>query len=140
MNPQLGTQLIGSADLQRFLQQMERKKEYNRSYYHSKVKPKRETEKQELDILRERCAQLEENIIQLQTGQPQDSMLLAELKRKNQDLTSENLELSQYVSKLKQDNSALAKLLDAARQRNYELMMQKADELLPNVQNLTLNS
>jgi chromosome segregation ATPase len=140
MNTSLNTQLLGTADLQKYIKQIERKKEYNRSYYQSKVKPKRETDRQELEIFRERCAKLEAYISQLENDQPKESIIISELKSQNQKLMSENLDLSQQFIKLNNDNMNLRQMLDACRKKTYELMMQKADYLLPNIQNLTLNS
>lgn len=139
MNSPNQTQVNGS-DVQKYLQQMERKKEYNRSYYQNKIKPKRETDKQELERVKEKCVQLEEHIVQLQNEEPRTSTIIENLRKTNQNLTNENLELKQQVMKLKNDCVTIGQLLDAARQRNYELMMEKADHLLPNIQNLTLDS
>lgn len=129
----------GGPEIQKFIQQIEKKKEYNRSYYRTRVKPKRETEKYELELLREKCAKLESDIDRLQSGKPEGSLLMEDLKKQNQNLTSENFKLTQQIFKLTRDNTMLTQLLETARQRNYELMMQRADDLLPSLQNLTLN-
>lgn len=131
---------VNGADLQKFIQQIERKKEYNKSYYQNKTKIKRETEKQERELLKEKCTHLEANIVQLQNEEPKTSSIIENLKKINQTLISENSELKQQLSRLNHDNVTLKQLLDASRQRNYELMMEKADYLLPNIQSLTLDS
>lgn len=120
-------------EAQKALEQVQRKREYNRSYYHSKVKPKKNNNKQELDSLRARCSQLEQIVVQLQgdTNNSNESLMIQELKEQIQILTDKNL-------KLTQDNKALQQALDIARQRNYDLMMQKCDTLLPNVQGLSI--
>lgn len=127
-------------DAQKALEQIQRKRDYNRSYYRSKVKPKRETERKELDFLRERCSQLEKMISQLnsQSHNPAESSTIRELKEQIRILTDKNYTLSQQISKLLQDNKTLQQALDIARQRNYELMLQRSDELLPNVQGLSI--
>jgi chromosome segregation ATPase len=126
-------------EAQKALEQIQRKRDYNRSYYHSKVKPKRETERQELDSLRERCSQLEKTITQLhsQLHNPAESSTIRELKGQIQILTNKNFDLSQQISKLLQDNKTLQQALDIARQRNYELMIKRSDDILPNVQGLS---
>ena len=106
------------------IQQLERKKDYNKQYYQHKTKPKIEADKSELTLLRERCALLE------QQTRTQDEYL--QLAERYNDL------LRQY-DRLKEENAAVKQALDVARQRNYELMMLKKDEILSVAQNRTLH-
>ena len=129
-----------AADIQKYIQQIERKKQYNRDYYHSKVKPKRENQKQEIDVLRERNIILENYVKQTEGQSKEDPIIVNELKRQIQTLNDKNFDLNQQIDRLQHDNNTLRQALEVARQRNYELMMQKADDILPNIQNLTLNS
>lgn len=126
-------------DIQKYIQQVERKKEYNRSYYHTKIKPKRETEKNEIDTLKQKCAQLEAYIAQLQSGEHEDPAIVVELKSKNQKLICENFELSQQIIKLTSDNAYLTNSLELTRKQRYNIMMEKSKDLLPRLQNLSLN-
>lgn len=114
---------IDSVDIQKYIKQAERKKEYNKSYYQNKIKPKRETTKQELEILRERCEKLQISLYHSQNSQ------IDEENFKN--IMNENLYLNQQIIQLSQDNENLRKLLEVARQRNYELMMKKSLDILP---------
>lgn len=127
-------------NVQKYIQQAERKKAYNRAYYQSTIKPKRETNKQEVEHLKEKCEQLEAHIYKLQNEETKYSTLMEDLRRSNQNLINENSDLKQQIIKLHHDQGTLRQSLEIARQRNYELMMEKADQLLPNVSNLTLNS
>ena len=136
MSQEILNQTNDSSDIQKYIQQIEKKKEYNRSYYQNKIKPKRVNEKQELGDLRERYEQLVSEMYRLQNNQ--DSPLLENFKRQNQNLIDENLELKQRIIKLTQDNENINQLLDIARQRNYELMMKKSVDLLPPLKNIAL--
>lgn len=127
-----------TSDIQKYIEQAQRKKEYNRAYYQAKVKPKRTTEKEELAILRQKCAELESYIASLESN-PKDNKIITELKNQTQILNDKISDLTQQNLKYQHDMSALKQALDAARQRNYELMMEKADHLLPSIQNLSLN-
>jgi hypothetical protein len=113
-------------NIQKYLQQAERKKEYNRSYYQNRVKPKKETAKQELELLRERCSSLELEILRLKNDQIDEDNAI--------HLINENSYLTDQVTRLTQDNENLRKLLEVARQRNYELMMKKPSIVLPQIQ------
>lgn len=119
-----------NVEIQKYIQQAERKREYNKSYYQTKTKLKRETTKQELDFLRERCEKLEAELFKLQNNNYDDNF---------RNLTNENSCLSEQVITLTQDNVNIRTLLEATRQRNLDLMMKKAADILPPVQNLSLS-
>lgn len=131
-------QTVNEVAIQKFLQQSERKREYNKAYYQNKVKPKKEIQKHDLEYFRDRCAQLELELYQYQNSQMQESPMIQHLERQNARLVNENNELTQQISNVAQDNSNLRKLLDAARQRIYELMMKKSADILPPLQGLSL--
>ena len=102
-------------ELIKYAQQAERKREYNRWHYENKVKPKRQMEKSELELLRERCALLE-----TQTRTQEEYLQLAE--RYN--------DLLKLFDKSKEENASIKQVLEVSRQRNYELMIFKKDEIL----------
>lgn len=131
-------QTVNDVAIQKFIQQAERKREYNKTYYQNRVKPKKEIQKHDLEYFRDRCAQLELELYQYQNSQVQESPMIEHLERQNAKITNENNELNQQISNLINDNSNLRKLLDAARQRVYELMMKKSSDILPPLQNMTL--
>ena len=54
-----------TVDIQKVIQQAERKKEYNRQYYKEVTREQRQKEKTEIQGLREKYAQLEETCRQL---------------------------------------------------------------------------
>ena len=107
--------------IQKYIEQVERKRQYNRSYYHAKVKPKREVEREELEVYRKKCQEYENN----------EASTHSQLQKEIQNL-------SEQIQKYKQENKALRDALEMARQRNYELTIQRVDEFLPNVKGLTL--
>ena len=115
-------------EVQKYINQIERKREYNRSYYHNKVKVKRETEKGELETLRERCFQLEKYI-----QQPKSDSLFNELKEQNKLLSDQVSNLNRQIVELNNDNAYLRQMLDTSRKRHHELMMLKMDEILPKI-------
>jgi len=110
---------ILTPDLEKYLRQAQKKRDYNKSYYQSKTKPKREQEKSELDLLRDRCALLETQ------SKSQDEYI--ELAQRYNDL------LEQF-NRIKEENGTLKQELEIARQRNYDLLMSKKDVLLPPLQ------
>lgn len=103
-----------SPEILKCVQQIEKKKEYNRLYYQNKVKPKKEMEKSELELLRERCT-----ILEKQVRTHEEYVQLAE--RYN--------DLLDQFERMKEDNAALKKALEVSRQRNYELIMLKKEEV-----------
>lgn len=116
--------------IQKYVDQAERKKEYNKAYYQNKVKPKKEIQKHDLEYFKDRCSQLELELFHYRNNSNQQSQ--------NSKLINDNNELNQQLAIMIKDNSNLRKLLDATRQRVYELMMMKSDEILPPIQNITL--
>ena len=131
-------QTVNDVAIQKFIQQSERKREYNKAYYQNRVKPKKEIQKHDLEYFRDRCAQLELELYQYQNNQIQQSPMIEHLERQNARITNENNELTQQISNVAQDNSNLRKLLDASRQRVYELMMKKSADILPPLQGMSL--
>lgn len=128
-------------DIQKCIQQVERKREYNKAYYHSKVKVKRENEKKEYDVLKEKYNKLENYIMQIETGMNKNSeklLLLSEHEKQIKDLTNANLDLTQKLLQSQREIDVLQQSLEIARKRNYELIIKKSNELLPNIQNLSL--
>ena len=131
-------QTVNEVAIQKFIQQSERKREYNKTYYQNRVKPKKEIQKHDLEYFRDRCAQLELELYQYQNNQVQESPMIEHLERQNVKIINENNELNQQISNLINDNTNLRKLLDASRQRVYELMMKKSADILPPVHNVSL--
>lgn len=114
---------IDSSEINKCISQIQRKREYNRRYYQSKVKPQKEQEKKELQLLRERCVQLEQN----KQGE-HVSYLMCQI----QDLTDR-------LRQFEQENASLKEALEVSRQRNYELLMNNAQQYLPKLEGMTLN-
>uniref|UniRef100_A0A6C0IZM0 BZIP domain-containing protein n=1 Tax=viral metagenome TaxID=1070528 RepID=A0A6C0IZM0_9ZZZZ len=123
---------IGPVDLNRHLEQIERKRQYNRDYYQKNVKPKKEREKQELDLLRARVAQLE---LQLDTSDE-----VSRYKREIVALSERNNDLTMKLHRLEQELLATKQALEVTRQRNFELLSIKADQILPSLEGLSLPS
>jgi len=129
--------------VQRYVEQAQRKRNYNREYYHNKVKPKREQEKRELDQLRERNVQLETYIAQIQ----QNSQIVPDvseeriknLSKELDQVKEEKENLKKTITQLQRENNVLRESIEIARKRNYELMMERSDQLLPDLRGLTLN-
>lgn len=113
-------------DIDRYIGQIERKRQYNRDYYHRNVKPKKEQQKQELEQLRERVAQLD------------ISNELANCQREISRLTAQNQELTTRLRRQEQELLATRQALEVSRQRNFQLMSIKADQILPDLEGLTL--
>ena len=111
---------LNPAELQRFVDQIQRKRTYNRKYYHERVKPKREKEKQELDHFRQ--CNVDESI--------------EEITR----LRQENEKLMLSIAQLQEELATLKETLDITRKRNYDLMMEKADHLIPKLGTISLRS
>lgn len=114
---------LDDSSIMKYIQQVERKREYNRQYYRSKVKPQKEIQKQELEQLREQNTELQSKLI---TSEEIESMRL-----QISTLSRENQELSAKLHRTEQELAVVKKALEVARHRNYELLMQKADEFLP---------
>lgn len=114
---------LDSSEINKCISQIKRKREYNRRYYQNKVKPQKEQEKKELQLLRKRCAQLEQN----HQGE-QVNYLMHQV----QDLTDR-------LRQLEQENASLKEALEVSRQRNYELLINNAQQYLPNIEGMTLN-
>ena len=131
-------QTVNEIAIQKFIQQSERKREYNKTYYQNRVKPKKEIQKHDLEYFRDRCSQLELELHQYQNNQIQESPMIEHLERQNTRIINENNELTQQISNVVNDNSNLRKLLDASRQRIYELMMKKSADILPPLQGMSL--
>jgi hypothetical protein len=108
-----------SPEILKCIQKEERKRQYNKQYYQNKIKPKKEMDKSELELLRERCSLLEK-----QSQTHEDYLKLAE--RYN--------DLLDQFERMKEDNAALKMALEVSRQRNYELIMSKRDETQNKVQ------
>jgi glucan phosphorylase len=123
---------IGPVDLTRHLEQIERKRQYNRDYYQKNVKPKKEREKQELDLLRARVAQLE---LQLDTSDE-----VSRYQREIVALSERNNDLTMKLHRLEQELLATKQALEVTRQRNFELLSIKADQILPSLEGLSLPS
>ncbi len=111
-------------DVLKYIQQAERKREYNKQNYQNRVKPKREMEKAELSLLRDRCMLLES-----QTKTQEEYVFLAE--RYN--------DLLKQFDRLKEENAAVKQALEVSRQRNFELMMLKKDEIISSAQNKSIH-
>jgi len=113
---------MNSDEMNKCLLQVQRKRDYNRRYYESKIKPQKLSQKRELEMLRERCAQLEQN--------------------QNQDvfakITHQSEALLEKINQLEQETQMLREMLELSRQRNYELLMNNADQYLPKLQNSSL--
>jgi hypothetical protein len=131
-------QTVNDVDIQKFIQQAERKREYNKTYYQNRVKPKKEIQKHDLEYFRDRCTQLELELYQYQNNQIKESPMIEHLERQNIKMINENNELNQQISDLIKDNTNLRKLLEASRQRVYELMMKKSADILPSLQGMIL--
>ena len=112
-------------EIRKYIDQVERKKQYNRDYYHSKVKPKRSAQKQELELYRQQCTEFKSQL------ELSESSSISQL---NEEIRN----LSELVQKYKSENNALIEALNVARQRNYEILIQKADDFLPNVKGISL--
>ena len=108
--------VYSSPDLERYMKQMERKRAYNQRYYQEKTKPKKDLEKEELTFLRDKCTLLED-----QSKVQDDYIRLAE---KYNDLLAQH-------DNLKQINVSLNRALEEARQKNYQLLMLNAGQILP---------
>lgn len=93
------------------LQQLQKKKEYNQWYYRTKVKPQKEKQKSELTNLRQKCQILE--------------------KKSTIRIEDEVIRLTQELENLEAENTYLRNSLDAARQRNYELLKRNPQDYLP---------
>lgn len=136
MNPSSGNlspQMITSPsnqNIQKYIEQAERKREYNRLYYQGKVKPKKEQEKRELEVLREKTGGIESTKSQEQI----------QLENKYRDALQKILELEQKFNQLANENRILRTALEASRQRIYELTMQKTDQILPPLEGLSLST
>lgn len=98
-------------EIEKYLQQRERKREYDKRYYQERTKPKKQQMKSELEILKDRCAMLE--------AQLQSEESYVELADKYNDL------YKQYMGLLT-ENKVLREAVDHARQRNYELAAEHA--------------
>lgn len=109
---------LDDSSIMKYIQQVERKREYNRQYYRSKIKPQKEIQKQELEQLREQNTELQGRLVSNEE--------LDALKQENRDLLNK-------LQRAEQELIAVKKALEVARQRNYELLMQKADEILPSL-------
>jgi len=112
-------------EVENALRQLERKRTYNRNYYHKRVKPKRNQEKNELDILRKRCSELE-NFIK--------STNIADREYYEKIIDSQQLEIDSMkitIEKLVNDNTILYNSLEDAQSKLHNLMMEKTNELLP---------
>jgi hypothetical protein len=126
-SPHIFTGNPKETEITKCFQQVQRKREYNRKYYQTKVKPQKEKEKNELQQLRERCAQLEQNNMEKQYEQK-----MAKMVYQTQNLLDQN-------HQLEQENRALREALEISRQRNYELLLNNAEQYLPNISDSTLN-
>lgn len=127
--PLLYSPSLGPVDLNRYVEQIERKRQYNREYYHKNVKPKKEHQKAELDLLRERVAELE---TQLDTSDE-----VARCHREIASLTERNNELIQKLHRYEQEFLSTKQALEMSRQRIFDLMSIKADQILPNLDGLS---
>jgi hypothetical protein len=116
-------QNIDGLNIQKYIQQAERKKEYNRTYYQNRVKPKRENTRQELDAFRLRCEQLEISLVHLQNNQIDEENL--------QRIIEENQQLHEQIIKLTQENESFKQLLELSRNKNYSLLKRSIDILPP---------
>ena len=123
---------ILSPEVQKYIEQAEHKRQYNKDYYRSRVKPKKEEQKRELELLRERCAQLESRI-----HAPAE---LIEARQEIVTLTERNSELLEKLHQYEKELLAVKQALEVTRQRNYELMSLKSDQLLPSLGGWTLSS
>lgn len=125
-SPLLYSSSVGPVDLNRYVEQIERKREYNRKYYQNNIKPKKQHQKQELELLREKIAQLDV------------SDEVARYRREIALLTERNNELLNKLHQHEQESLAIKQALEMSRQRNFELMSIKVDHILPNLEGLTL--
>lgn len=122
---------VSQEEIQRYITQVQNKREYNRRYYQERTKTKRETEKQELQRLREVCSQLQSQLdIATQNNNSEYEEILSRLLRKND-------ELQFLLDRANEEKVALSNALEVARQRNYQLMMVKADSILPKVKTVS---
>jgi hypothetical protein len=127
--------------IEKYVQQVERKRQYNREYYHTKIKTKRESQQEELLRLRQDCQALQSRLEMVQQYVHQEVTASFEdkvigLTEENQLLAADNEKLIRRGNQLERDNKLLQASLDHARKQVYDLMMEKADDILPRV---TLN-
>lgn len=128
-------------EIDRCIQQAQRKKEYNRQYYHNRVKVKRESEQQELIQLRQDYQNLQNHLKAVQQViydqvQADFEADLESLSDENATLLAENERLTKIVANLQRDNKLMQSQVEHARKQLYDMMMEKADDILPRV---TLN-
>lgn len=121
--------VVSPEEIHRYISQIQKKRERNRQYYHEVTKVKKETQKQELERLRETCRQL-----QAQLTSTTDCRF-ADYEDRIDRLMQENGELKVRLEKLQAENTTLSTNLQIARQKNYELLMAKAEDILPKVRN-----
>ena len=127
--------------IEKCIQQAERKRQYNRDYYHTRIKTKRESEQEELIRLRQECQALQihlervQQFVQEQTRASFESEIVS-LTEANELLAADNDKLNRKVVQLDRDNKLLQAMVDHSRKQVYDLMMEKADDILPRV---TLN-
>lgn len=121
---------VGPVDLNKYVAQIERKRQYNREYYHKNVKPKKEQERQEIELLRLRIAQLEQQL----ESSDEVSRYQIEITK----LSARNNDLIEKLHHLEQELLATKQALEVSRQRNFELMAIKADQILPNLEGVSL--
>lgn len=124
---------VGADNIQKYIEQAERKREYNRKYYQNHTKLKRVQEKQSIQSLEKRCQELE--TLLSKKSQTSDEIVM---KRQLTSLAHENTYLKQQMVRMTNEINELRECLQANRLTNYELMLQKSDIFLPDIQNITL--
>lgn len=111
-----------SIDAQRAIEQVQRKREYNRAYYHSKIKPRKVEQKLGLEKLKE-----------------ENTELNLQLELKNKDFDKQIIALQEKIRLLQDENNNLISELEIYKEKNSELMMKMTMNLLPNLDGLRLN-
>jgi len=112
-------------EVARYISQMQNKRDYNRKYYQERTKIKRETEKQELERLRATCSDLQNQLAANTETRVQECQI--QVSR----LLEENVALQTRLEQVEAENITLSNALQVARQKNYDLIMLKADDILP---------
>ncbi|MEM3858046.1 MAG: hypothetical protein QW478_01425 [Candidatus Micrarchaeaceae archaeon] len=110
--------------LQKLAKQLEKKREYNKKYYHNNVKPKREQEKKELEELRK-----------IKNNGPPPDKSVDKVKEKLYSIygnlsDDELIEKIEYDRELIKENEALKIALNNARTNNYKLMVQISELMI----------
>ena len=127
----------GMTETEKALDQIHRKREYNKKYYRQRTKPKKEQEKQLIDQYRERIEQLEKYANDVSDYFKNND--LSKTREEVTNLRSEIKELSDYNVALARENETLREALDSSRGRIYDLMMQRSKHLIPELSVLSLN-